>query len=48
VTPGGTANGIETEQSVDLGKPVDLEISRAWLVDPAIDREGPGEIVVRG
>ncbi len=27
---------------------VDLEISRAWLVDPAADREGPGEIVVRG
>lgn len=26
----------------------ELEISRAWLVDPAIDREGPGEIVVRG
>jgi dihydroorotase len=26
----------------------DLEISRAWLVDPAIGREGPGEIVVRG
>ena len=26
---------------------VDLEISRAWLVDPAADREGPGEIVVR-
>jgi dihydroorotase len=26
----------------------DLEISRAWLVDPSIDREGPGEIVVRG
>ena len=26
----------------------DLEISRAWLVDPGIDREGPGEIVVRG
>ncbi len=25
----------------------DLEISRAWLVDPATDREGPGEIVVR-
>ena len=24
----------------------DLEISRAWLVDPATDREGPGEIVV--
>ena len=28
------------------GRP-DLEISRAWLVDPAIGREGPGEIVVR-
>jgi dihydroorotase len=25
----------------------DLEISRAWLVDPAPGREGPGEIVVR-
>ena len=25
----------------------DLEISRAWLVDPAAEREGPGEIVVR-
>jgi dihydroorotase len=27
---------------------LDLEISRAWLVDPAAGREGPGEIVVRG
>jgi dihydroorotase len=26
----------------------DLEISRAWLVDPARGREGPGEIVVQG
>jgi dihydroorotase len=25
----------------------DLEISRAWIVDPASDREGPGEIVIR-
>jgi len=25
----------------------DLEISRAWLVDPSAGREGPGEIVVR-
>jgi dihydroorotase len=31
----------------DIGKPVDLEISRAWLVDPAAGREGPAEIVVR-
>jgi dihydroorotase len=29
-------------------QPVDLEISRAWLVDPITAREGPGEIVVRG
>jgi dihydroorotase len=26
----------------------DLDLSRAWLVDPAAGREGPGEIVVRG
>src|SRR4029077_14038258 len=25
----------------------DLEISRAWLVDPSTGREGPGGIVVR-
>ena len=25
----------------------DLDISRAWLVDPAAGREGPGDIVVR-
>ncbi len=25
----------------------DLELSRAWLVDPAAGREGPGELVVR-
>jgi dihydroorotase len=30
------------------GPAIDLEISRAWLVDPAAGREGPGEIVVRG
>ncbi|HEV2006635.1 MAG TPA: dihydroorotase [Candidatus Limnocylindrales bacterium] len=39
------AGSVET--AGEVGKPVDLEISRAWLVDPAIDREGPGEIVVR-
>jgi dihydroorotase len=26
---------------------IDLEISRAWLVDPSSGREGPGEVVVR-
>jgi dihydroorotase len=31
----------------EIGRTVaDLEISRAWLVDPASGREGPGEIVV--
>ena len=31
-----------------IGEPVELlEISRAWLVDPVAEREGPGEIVVR-
>jgi hypothetical protein len=29
------------------GEGPDLEISRAWLVDPSSEREGPGEIVVR-
>jgi len=29
------------------GSRPDLEISRAWLVDPASGREGPGDIVVR-
>jgi dihydroorotase len=33
--------------SASVGVPLaDLEISRAWLVDPATGREGPGEIVV--
>jgi dihydroorotase len=31
----------------EIGRRIaDLEISRAWLVDPAGDREGPGELVV--
>jgi dihydroorotase len=41
------------EGAVDIARPgsiggvvADLEISRAWLVDPASGREGPGEIVV--
>jgi dihydroorotase len=36
------------EGSGAIGRRVaDLEISRAWLVDPGTDREGPGEIVVK-
>jgi dihydroorotase len=30
------------------GAPADLDVSRAWLVDPGSGREGPGEVVVRG
>ncbi len=30
------------------GTKLDLEISRAWLVDPSTGREGAGEIVIRG
>ena len=32
----------------EIGRPVDLDISGAWLVDPVSGRSGPGEIVVRG
>ncbi|HXI45714.1 MAG TPA: dihydroorotase [Candidatus Acidoferrales bacterium] len=31
----------------ELGKVVDLDLSRAWLVDPASGREGPAELVIR-
>ncbi len=33
----------------DVGRTVgDLELSRAWLVDPASGREGPGDLIVEG
>ena len=39
--------GATIDGSGAIGRRVaDLEISRAWLVDPIADREGPGEIVV--
>jgi dihydroorotase len=39
--------GAPVVGSDEIGRIVaDLEISRAWLVDPASGREGPGEIVV--
>ena len=31
-----------------VGRPADLDLSRAWIVDPATGRQGPGELVVRG
>ena len=33
--------------STAIGRPVDLDLTAAWLVDPASGREGPGELVVR-
>jgi dihydroorotase len=42
------AEATKTARGLDEGAiVVDLELSRAWLVDPASGREGPGEIVVR-
>ena len=39
--------GAPAPASAGIGEVVaELEISRAWLVDPAMGREGPGEIVV--
>lgn len=43
--PVGPLLGASTPS--DIGRAIgDLEISRAWLVDPATGREGPGDIVV--
>jgi dihydroorotase len=33
--------------SSDVGRPVDLDLSRAWLIDPATGRQGAGELVLR-
>jgi dihydroorotase len=32
----------------EIGRPVDLDLSRAWVVDPVSGREGPADLVVRG
>jgi dihydroorotase len=41
------ANAVASPVGAQVGARVaDLEITRAWLVDPATGREGPGEIVV--
>jgi dihydroorotase len=31
----------------EIGRAVDLDLTGAWLVDPATGRQGPGELVVR-
>ena len=33
--------------SSDVGRPIDLDLSRAWLIDPATGRQGAGELVLR-
>jgi len=35
------------EIDVGIGKAVDLDLSGAWLIDPASGREGPADLVVR-
>ena len=44
--PSGRARLIPVRGSTGR-RVADLDISRAWLVDPAAGREGPGDIVVR-
>ena len=39
--------GVALGSSADVGRAVDLDLSRAWLVDPASGREGPADLVVR-
>jgi dihydroorotase len=34
------------EAASEVGKPVDLDISGAWLVDPGSGREGPADLVI--
>src|SRR3970040_172058 len=47
-SPTGSRSGwrCSTYSRVVGARVADREISRAWLVDPASGREGPGEIVV--
>ena len=40
--------GVPSTRSGRPGRPADLDVSRAWIVDPESGREGPGELVVRG
>jgi dihydroorotase len=47
MTVDGGARGIALGASADIGRKVDLDLSRAWLVDPASGREGPADVVVR-
>jgi dihydroorotase len=41
----GSASGSAADS--EIGKAVDLDLSGAWLVDPATGRQGPADLVVR-
>jgi dihydroorotase len=47
VTVAGRARHVALGASTDIGRKVELDISRAWLVDPAAGREGAADVVVR-
>ena len=39
---------LEARRAGEVGRPVDLDLSGAWLVDPGTGRQGPADLVVRG
>jgi dihydroorotase len=41
------SSGATLEASSAIGRPVDLELAGAWLVDPGLGRSGPADLVVR-
>jgi dihydroorotase len=48
MTIASASHQVALGPSADIGRKVELDISRAWLVDPATGREGPADVVVRG
>jgi dihydroorotase len=48
MTVAGGSRTVAIGGSSDIGRKVDLDISRAWLVDPVLGREGAADLVVRG
>ena len=43
-----TRSAIERRASGGVGRPVELEIAGAWLVDPGTGRAGPADILIAG
>jgi dihydroorotase len=40
-------SAVRQRAGAEIGRAVDLDLSGAWLIDPASGRQGPGELVVR-